>query len=460
MSTVLAELVHETRTMLHERRKREPVAHLERRVEPATQSFGAALERPAPRFILELKRASPSEGPLRPMYDPRSIAEAYRGVADAVSVITASSRFGGSLADLRAVSTGAAQPLLCKDFILDPYQVIEARLHGADAVLLMLSVLDDAGWQECAAVAASLGMDVLTEVHDEAEVARAIGLDARIVGINNRDLRTLAVDLATTERLAPLVPRDRLVVAESGIRTREDVARLAGHAHAFLVGTALMRAASPGIAARELAYGRVKICGLATPADARLAWNAGASLGGVIFAESPRQVDEARAREIAGASPLPLVGVFVDEAPVRIGEIATRLGFAAVQLHGTEAPAEVRAVRRAVPTSCEVWKSVRVDGVGDAPAVGSTGADRLVLDSRRPGILGGSGACFSWEGLDRHPDRARLVLAGGITPANARAASRIGCGILDLASGVESSPGVKDGALLDHLFTTLREAAC
>jgi indole-3-glycerol phosphate synthase/phosphoribosylanthranilate isomerase len=460
VSTVLAGLVHETRAMLYERRHREPLAQLERRVEPATRSFRAALERPGPRFILELKRASPSEGPLRAQYDPRSIAEAYRGVADAVSVITASPRFGGSLADLRAVSTDAAQPLLCKDFILDPYQVTEARLHGADAVLLMLSVLDDAGWRQCAAVAASLGMDVLTEVHDEAEVARAIGLDARIIGINNRDLRTLAVDLATTERLAPLVPRDRLIVAESGIRTRKDVVRLAGHAQAFLVGTALMRAASPGIAARELVHGRVKICGLTSPADARLAWRAGASLGGVILAESPRRVDEKRAREIADASPLPLVGVFVDMAPASIGEFATRLGFAAVQLHGTETPAAVRAVRRAVPASCEIWKAVRVDGVADVPDLARTGADRVLLDCRRPGFLGGSGMRFSWEGLDRHPDRDRLVLAGGINPVNAGAASRSGCGIVDLASGVESSPGVKDPALLDQLFTAIREAAC
>ena len=460
MTSVLAELVAETRTGLEARRRLAPAPARERHLAPASHRFAAALERPGPALILEVKRASPSEGALRRDCDPGAIAAEYEGAASAVSVVTAAPKFGGSLADLARARAGTTLPLLCKDFVVDPVQVIEARAHGADAILLMLSVLDDTGYRRCAATAAALGMDVLTEVHDAPEAARAVALGARIIGINNRDLRTLAVDLGVTERLAPLIPRDRVVVSESGIRSREEIRRLSGHARGFLIGTTLMRSPRPGVAARELAYGRVKICGLTSPDDARRAWAAGASLGGVILAESPRRVEEARASEIAAASPLMLVGVFVNERPAAVAGMAARLGLAAVQLHGDESPGDVRGTRALVPAGCEVWKVVPVRSAAEVPRVGDLGADRLVAESAVPGQRGGGGRPFAWEELDRHPDRTRLVLAGGISPANAGLAARTGCGTLDLASGVESSPGVKDARLLGLLFDALREAAC
>jgi indole-3-glycerol phosphate synthase/phosphoribosylanthranilate isomerase len=420
--------------------------------------FHAALEGPGPRFIFEMKRASPSAGELRADYDPGAIAREYRGIADAISVLTAAPRFGGALADLRAARRHAAQPILRKDFLTDPGQMIEAREHGADAVLLILAMLDDAAYRRCSAAARSLGMDVLAEVHDETDLDRALALEARIIGINNRDLRSLAVDLATTERLAPLIPRDRLIVAESGIRDRADVARLAPHVDAFLIGTSVMRAASPGIAARELVHGRVKICGLTTPEDARLAWEAGASLGGVVLAPSPRRIDEARAKAIAVAVPLPLVGVFVNETPAEVAGIATRLGLTAVQLHGEEPDADVAALRGMLPAGCEIWKAVRMREGSEVPRMNGGSVDRVLLDAWGPEQRGGTGATFTWRGLSEHPDRARFVLAGGITAANARAAGRTGCGILDVSSGVESRPGVKDAGRLRQLFSTLREA--
>src|SRR6185503_5015499 len=172
-----------------------------------------------------------------------------------ISVITEPDFFHGSIDHLRMVRKRTLGPVLCKDFVVEPYQVVEARVAGADAVLLMMSVLDDDGYRECAAAAGQLGMDVLTEVHDEPELERALLLDARIIGINNRDLRTLEVDLATTERLAPGIPHGRLVVSESGIRNRLDVDRLSRSVRAFLVGSEIMRAANVGQAARRLVYG-------------------------------------------------------------------------------------------------------------------------------------------------------------------------------------------------------------
>src|SRR3954465_6870652 len=169
--------------------------------EPTRRSLRAALARPGARFIMEVKRASPSQGSLRTGADPAAIARAYRGAADAISVLTDTPYFGGSLDDLRAVRAVFDGPILAKDFIVDPRQVAEARLHGADAVLAILALLSDAEVRAVAAEAKRLGMDLLVEAHDETEVRRAVALGAPIVGINNRNLKTLEGDLAVNTRL-------------------------------------------------------------------------------------------------------------------------------------------------------------------------------------------------------------------------------------------------------------------
>ncbi len=453
----LDDVVIRKRAEVEARRRARPTAELERQAEPTSRSFGAALARPGRRFVLECKRASPSAGLLRPTYDPAALAHGFAGVADAMSVLTDGPWFRGSLGHLTQVRGATLLPILCKDFIVDPFQVLEARVHGADAVLLMLSLLDDAGYRRLAGTAAALGMDVLTEVRNEAELDRALRLDARIIGINNRDLATLEVDRGTTLRLAPRIPRDRLIVCESGIRGRADADRVAPLVDAFLVGTGMMREERPDLAARALAFGEVKVCGLTSVADAAAAWAAGATLGGVVFApDSPRRVDEARAAAIA-AGPLPLVGVFVNEPAARVVGLARGLGLAAVQLHGDEAPGEVAALRAHLPAGCEVWQAVRVGErlALPTPAV----ADRMVLDTFDPVLRGGTGRRFDWRLVEGLPDRSRVVLAGGLDAANARDALRLGCGALDVSSGVESAPGVKDRARLAAFFGALREAA-
>jgi indole-3-glycerol phosphate synthase/phosphoribosylanthranilate isomerase len=453
----LHDLVVRKRAEIDHRRRLRPEADLRRSAEPTSRRFGDALRRPGLRFILECKRASPSEGLLRPEYDPGALVESFAGVADAVSVLTDGAWFRGSLAHLAAVRARTALPILCKDFILDPWQVIEARSHGAVAVLLILSLLDDAAYRRCAAAAAALGMDVLSEVHDEYELARALRLDAPIIGINNRDLRTLAVDHGTTARLAPLIPRDRLVVCESGIRSRADVDAVAGVTDVFLVGTRMMRSPRVDLAARELAFGPVKVCGLTSLADARAAHAAGATLGGVVFAaESPRRVDVRTGEAFAGG-PLPLAGVFVNEALETVAEIAARVGLAVVQLHGEESREYLGALRTRLPAGCEMWKAVA--GSGTVPLPAELGADRLLVDAAVPGLRGGTGRQFDWSVLRHHPDRGRLVLAGGLNARNVRAAHAVGCGMLDVSSGVESAPGVKDPARLQEFFGALRGAA-
>ncbi|NQD38365.1 bifunctional indole-3-glycerol-phosphate synthase TrpC/phosphoribosylanthranilate isomerase TrpF [Permianibacter sp. IMCC34836] len=455
---ILAEIVANKRLELAQRRG--PIEHLHR---PAAfgpvRDFRAALSQPGHRFIMECKRASPSQGVIRRQFTLAEIAKAYDGIADVVSVLTDETYFGGHLDHLADVRALTAAPLLRKDFTLEPYQVREAWAYGADAVLLMLSVLDDATYRDCAAEAKRLGLGILTEVHDAAELQRAITLGAEIIGINNRDLKTLNIDLAVTELLAPQVPSDRLVVSESGIGSHADVQRLSGHAKAFLVGSSLMKAERVDLAARQLAYGAVKICGLTRPADAETAYRHGASFGGLIFApESPRRISLPQAKLVQQAAPLQYVGVFTRNDIDEIVAIARELQLFAVQLHGEHSETDIVTVKALLP-GVEVWKVERVSGATavSTPDSSATAADRLLFDSGHGQARGGNGTVFDWQVLPPSLPRARLVLAGGLTPDNIHAARATGAGVLDVNSGVETAPGIKDEQKLTALFAALRE---
>ena len=224
-----------------------------RSFEEALRTRSGARSAPQPALVMECKAASPSRGTIRSNYDPAALAAAYRPYAAAVSVLTEPDRFGGAYEDLAAVRQVVDCPVLCKDFVVDAVQVLAARHLGADAVLLMLSVLPDDAYRELAALAGSLGMGVLTEVSTPAEMHRAADLGARVVGVNNRDLRTLSTHLSRTRELAPLAPAGVVLVGESGVGSPADVRALAGLVDALLVGSCLSGADDPGAAARALA---------------------------------------------------------------------------------------------------------------------------------------------------------------------------------------------------------------
>src|SRR6266436_8847334 len=260
MADVLAEICAEKRAHVGRRKTVRPEPALRELLAeaPPVRPFAAALEHQLTRgrygLIAEIKKASPSRGLIRADFDPAGLAQAYEaGGATCLSVLTDTPYFQGSDDHLLAARAACGLPVLRKDFILDPYQVVESRALGADCILLIMAALDDGAARELAAVAGELGLDILVEVHDRAELDRALRLEARLIGINNRNLKTLKVDLHTTESLAPLVPPRHVIVGESGLNEPADLDRLAAvGARCFLVGESLMRAGDVAAATRRL----------------------------------------------------------------------------------------------------------------------------------------------------------------------------------------------------------------
>lgn len=209
-------------------------------------------------LICEMKRKSPSAGEISPGRDPIEVARAYEaGGASCISVLTDGPSFAGSLADMVAIRDAISLPVLRKDFMIDPIQVVEARAHGADAILIIMAAMDDALARDLHAAADDLGMSVLLEAHDEAEMVRALGLPSPLMGVNNRDLKRMVTDLGVTERLADLMPPGRLLISESGVREAGDIVRLRQcGARGFLVGESLMRSGNPMESVRSLVEAR------------------------------------------------------------------------------------------------------------------------------------------------------------------------------------------------------------
>lgn len=449
MARILSEIVANRKRHLDVIRQR--ISHVDYdTLRLSERSLFDALSTPGASYIMECKSASPSLGTIREDYKPGEIASVYSRYASAISVLCEPDYFGGDYDHLATVAATTHLPVLCKDFIIDEVQIYAARYFGADAILLMLSVLSDDEYAHLASVAASLHMDVLTEVIDEEEAARATALGARIFGVNHRNLQDLSIDLDRSARLAQLAPDGAVVVAESGIRDAATVRRLGEHADAFLVGSQLTSQPDIDRACRELVYGPNKVCGLRSASAAQAAKAAGAVYGGLIFEEaSPRNVSRETAADIIAAEPgLDYVAV---SRRTHGYDALVQPGITAVQIHAPyrgSLVAERELIERVRDeVDVEVWRAVDMTSASDVAGIAEL-VDRLVLDSG----AGGTGERFDWSRMTT----TDALLAGGLTPDNLGEALRTGCLGLDMNSGFEDPRGHKDAAALRRGFATIR----
>lgn len=459
MANVLEKIVEDKRVEIAARKTAMPLSTFIDDLTPSTRSLYQALAQPEAGFILECKKASPSKGLIRETFDLDEILNAYGPYASAISVLTDEKYFQGKFEYLEYVTSNAQQPVLNKDFFVDPYQIHLARKYNADAVLLMLSVLSDAEYRELAELAHHYQLDVLTEVSNEQEAQRAIQLGAKIVGINNRNLRDLSTSLETTENLVPLfnTPEcaDRLIISESGIYTNQDVRRLAPIVDGFLVGSSLMAQQDLVLAVQQLLYGKLKVCGITQKEDAEMAKSLGATYLGLIFVpSSKRYINQDEAFSITKEITHNYVGVFSDALIEDVAATAVQLELAAVQLHGNEDQHYIDQLRQKLPEDCEIWKA---KGVADKlPELTEKHVDHFLLDCKIGEQSGGTGQQFDWRLLAAIGQKDKLILAGGLKPSNLLQAIETGVPILDINSGIESSPGHKSPEKTKEAFDVLR----
>ncbi|VTU07451.1 bifunctional indole-3-glycerol phosphate synthase/phosphoribosylanthranilate isomerase [Actinobacillus indolicus] len=451
--TILQKIVQDKALWVEQKEQTFPLSQFQHQLTQSDRSFYQALAKGShdlPAYILECKKASPSKGLIRADFDLDAIAQVYKHYASAISVLTDEQYFQGDFAYINQVRQQVEQPVLCKDFMISPYQVYLARFHQADAILLMLSVVDDDTYRELSELAHSLGMGVLTETSNEAEFERALALEAKIIGVNNRNLHDLSIDMNRivhlVQKYQDRIPKETRLISESGIYNHKQVQEIKPFAHGFLIGSSLMGNADLNNAMRAVVYGENKVCGLTRPQDVQAVYQNGALYGGLIFAEkSPRALSLRQAQELVVQAPLRFVGVFQDQAVGFVEKIAKQLELFAVQLHGSENEAYIAELAEAFDGKIQIWKAISMNAqtqFQQNPLV-----QRYVLDSKQ----GGSGEVFDWSLI---PDeiKTKALLAGGIGLDNIDQALKQGCLGVDLNSGVESAKGVKDSEKIKLAF--------
>lgn len=459
---ILDVIVEDKKKRLCEQKKligEEEMKGLALKCERKSISFYDALAKEGLSVIGEFKRSSPSHGTMNNRLSLEERIKQYNGAADAISCLTEEDHFNGSIEYLKQIRLMTELPIIRKDFIIDPYQVYEAKIIGADAILLIAAILDDETFKSLYELAYSLGLDVLCEVHDEDEMQRMLKLGVKIIGINNRNLKTFEIDLNTTKKLAGMLKQSdnvtgRILVSESGVGSSKDVTVLAlSGADALLIGTVLMEADNPRQLVSEFktvydsnskknASVKVKICGLTSEADAELIINNRADYGGMVlyFPESKRNISIEKAKEIVKKlkkSDVAAVAVTVSPTITQL-ECIEDAGFDYIQIHGDMSPDVYSMARIPIIRAININKTDEdrdrikelVRKNADLPKVYG-----VLLDAGAPG----SGKQFDWNTVgELELCGKKLFLAGGLNPGNIEeAVKKVRPAVVDVSSGVE-----------------------
>ena len=442
--------------------------------------FEAALCQQDFNFICEVKKASPSKGIIAEHFPYLEIAKEYEVAgAAAISVLTEPDFFKGDKKYLQEIASTVKIPVLRKDFIIDEYQIYQAKVWGASAILLICACLDVPTLTKFRELADSLGLSSLVEAHDEQEVQMAIDCGARIIGVNNRNLKDFTVDVQNSVRLRNLVQDDVIFVSESGLETPEDIQVLRdNNIGVALMGETFMRSPNK---VEKLAYlygptyytPKVKMCGISKVETIPAVVDAKPDYMGLVFAPSKRQVTVEQAKTLAeelhkqyavrynsGADQsdtdeIKTVGVFVNETLDNLVTIAEKVHLDAVQLHGDEDETFIQSLKEC--TNVEVWKAVQIRSAADAEKWIDSSADMLLFDAYHKDERGGTGEVFDWSALDEF--ERPFMLAGGIDSTNvARAIRTVRPYGIDISSGIETE-GVKDNEKMKAFTNIVRTIA-
>ena len=427
--------------------------------------FEAALRQQDFNFICEVKKASPSKGIIAEHFSYLDIAKEYEVAgAAAISVLTEPDFFKGDKKYLQEIASTVKIPVLRKDFIIDEYQIYQAKVWGASAILLICACLDVPTLTKFRELADSLGLSSLVEAHDENEVQMAIDCGARIIGVNNRNLKDFTVDVQNSVRLRNLVQDDVIFVSESGLETPEDIQVLRdNNIGVALMGETFMRSPNK---VEKLAYlygstyytPKVKMCGISKVETIPAVVEAKPDYMGLVFAPSKRQVTVDQAKTLVEElhrgyaqkygsdtehdknDTIKTVGVFVNETVDNLVTIANEANLDAVQLHGDEDEAFIQSLKER--TNVEVWKAIQIRTAADTEKWIDSSADMLLFDAYHKDERGGTGEVFDWSSLDAF--ERPFMLAGGIDSTNvARAIRTVRPYGIDISSGIETN-GMKD----------------
>ena len=428
--------------------------------------FEAALRQQDFNFICEVKKASPSKGIIAEHFPYLDIAKEYEVAgAAAISVLTEPDFFKGDKKYLQEIASTVKIPVLRKDFIIDEYQIYQAKVWGASAILLICACLDVPTLTKFRKLADSLGLSSLVEAHDEQEVQMAIDCGARIIGVNNRNLKDFTVDVQNSVRLRNLVQDDVIFVSESGLETPEDIQVLwDNNIGVALMGETFMRSPNK---VEKLAYlygptyytPKIKICGISKVETIPAIVDAKPDYMGLVFAPSKRQVTVEQAKilveELHKQYKIKTVGVFVNETVENLLKIAEDVKLDVIQLHGDEDESFIQILKE--QSNVEVWKAVQVRGAEDAEKWIDSSADMLLFDAYHKDERGGTGEVFDWSSLDEF--ERPFMLAGGIDSTNvARAIRTVRPYGIDISSGIETN-GVKDNEKMKAFTNIVRTIA-
>ncbi|XBC43052.1 MAG: bifunctional indole-3-glycerol-phosphate synthase TrpC/phosphoribosylanthranilate isomerase TrpF [Buchnera aphidicola (Kaburagia rhusicola ensigallis)] len=451
MTSILTKIIKNKLSWIVNRKKIQPLSIFKNDIILSDRDFHQSLKKTHPAFILEFKKASPSLGVLN-NFDPKFVAKIYKKYASAISVLTDEEYFHGKFEFIPTIRNIAVnQPILCKDFFIDPYQIYLARYYQADAILLMLSILNDYQYLLLKKLAKSLNMGILTEINNIEELNRAINLNAKIIGINNRNLHDFSISMTNTPHLASKIPKNIIIISESGIKNYHQLRQLKSIVQGFLIGSSLMVKTNLENAIRKIIIGNNKICGLTRLQDVKMSKKYGAIYAGFIFCKSsPRCINFETAININNVILMKYIGVFCNEDISIIIRLVKYLSLYAVQLHGQEDQIYINNLRKKLPENIKIWKAISLNN--KSKPLNFKYVDKYVFDNTH----GGSGSPFDWL-LLKNQELNNIILAGGLNIKNCILASNLGCFGLDFNSGLETYPGIKDKSKIKLLFRSLRE---